>query len=721
MNWIIESDEIDLENYADRGNRYLIANGYLGVRGTLDESRKNELPAINLAGIYDKVGDGWREPLNAPNPLHTEVIIGEKALKLQDALSHHTELDYRYGIFKRKTTWKLSDDTLVTIQSKRFASMDNVHLIVSEYEVSVSKEKEIIVDADIDTDIWEIYGPHYETFEFSHNRNIEACLANVQNSGGKVAVARRVDPLSGAEPKWSNGFRYVVNLKENESFKFFSCAGIYTTNDDVHPLLRAKTDLENHTSYEKLLNLHKQKWDEIWAHGEVSIKGSKEADTAMNYSLYHLNSIAPRHSKNLSIPARGLSGQTYKGAVFWDSEMFMLDYFLFTQPDVARSLVMYRIDTLEGAKEKAKSYGWRGAFYAWESQENGFDACSDYNVTCVFTNRPVRTFFKDKQVHISAAVASAIMRYVDVTRDDSVLAEKGTETVIECAEFYASLLLKYADKDQWEIHDCIGPDEYHERVNNNAYTNRMAKETFLLAVKAIKLLKAYDKNAYEELAQKTDVESAIRRFREYAAGIKLQEKNKDGIIEQFDGYFRLEDCSVDEVRSRLLNEKEYWGGGNGVASNTRVIKQADVVTMLELFHKDYDTETLRKNWEFYEPYTEHGSSLSACMYSLLACRFHEPSKAYPFFLKSAESDLKGGGKQWAGLVYIGGTHPAAEGGAWMVLAKGFAGLEVEDGAISGRACLPEEIDQISFHVIVRGKEHRITVTKENVSITEVSQ
>lgn len=718
MNWIVASDEVNVKDFADCGNRYLIANGYLGVRGTLDESGKEELAAINLAGIYDKVGDGWREPLNAPNPLHTSVIYNEKALSLESASSHHVELDYRYGVFKRETKWEFPDTT-VTIKSRRFASMDNVHLIVSEYEVSVSNGTELTIDADIDTDIWEIYGPHYESVTLSYDGNVEACLAEVQNSDKKVAVARKIDTSPEVEPNWNNGFQYIVDLKDHEAFKFYSYASIYTTGDDTNPLLRAKSELDTEKGFEELLELHKKKWDEIWSHGEVSVEGSEEANTAINYALYHLNSIAPRHSRNLSIPARGLSGQTYKGAIFWDSEMFMLDYFLFTQPEVARSLVMYRIDTLSGAKEKAKSYGWEGAFYAWESQEGGYDACSDYNVTCVFTNRPMRTYFKDKQVHISAAVANAIMRYVDVTGDNSILAEGGALTVIECANFYASLLVRYANKEKWEIHDCIGPDEYHERVNNNAYTNRMAKETFDLAVKVIRLLEETNKAAYLELAQEKDLQECIERFGEYSKNIKLQKENEDGVIEQFDGYFSLEDCSVDDVRSRLLNEKEYWGGGIGVASNTRVIKQADVVAMLELFHKDYSVDTLKKNWEFYEPYTEHGSSLSACMYSLLACRFDEPSKAYPFFLKSAMSDLKGGGKQWAGLVYIGGTHPAAEGGAWMVLAKGFAGLEVEDGRIQGRACLPDEIDKISFKVIVRGKESQLTVTKDDVLITEV--
>jgi kojibiose phosphorylase/nigerose phosphorylase len=224
-------------------------------------------------------------------------------------------------------------------------------------------------------------------------------------------------------------------------------------------------------------------WEEKWRISEIFIEGDDEAMEALNYSLYHLHSIAPRHTRSLSIAARGLSGQTYKGAVFWDTEMFMLDFFLFTEPEVAKTLLRYRIDTLAGAKEKAKYYGYEGAFYAWESQEGGFDACSDYNVTDVFTGRPMRTYFKDKQIHISAAIAYGIMRYVEYTGNDDLLKEGGGEVIIECARFYYSLLVKRINKEYYELWDVIGPDEYHERVNNNAYTNRMAKFTFEAAIK----------------------------------------------------------------------------------------------------------------------------------------------------------------------------------------------------------------------------------------------
>jgi len=170
------------------------------------------------------------------------------------------------------------------------------------------------------------------------------------------------------------------------------------------------------------------------------------------------------------------------------------------------------------------------------------------------------------------------------------------------------------------------------------------------------------------------------------------------------------------VKERLLHEKEYWGGAYGVASHTKIIKQADVVTMINLFSNEYDTETLYKNWTYYEPRTEHGSSLSACMYSMLACKCGMADKAYPFFIKSATADLGDGGKQWAGLIYIGGTHPAASGGAYMTAVEGFAGLRIEDGELKAAPRLPAAWNRLSFQVYYQGDLYQIIVTKEEAQV-----
>ncbi len=710
MAWFIQNDSITQETVADNGNRLLIGNGYIGIRGTLEEHGKDQLAAINLAGIYDQVGNGWREPLNAPNSLHTVLSVNGAVLALPEnqPVSHMQSLDYRHGIFSRRTEWET-----VTVESRRVAHMRQQHLILHRYCITASAPIKVEIVAGIDNDIWEIYGPHYSEINYSMDGDCVLCCANVQNGKDRVAVGRHctLEGTKAIREETANGFCYHVELEKDQTITLTSISAIYTTLDCVSPEEAVRNALKN-PDYAALSAAHVEAWETIWEVGEVELDGDDLARDTVNYSLYHLNSIAPRHADNLSIPARGLSGQTYKGAIFWDSEMFILDYFLYTQPEVARSMVRYRIDTLPGALEKAKHYGWQGAFYAWESQEGGYDATSDYNVTDVFTKRPMRTFFKDKQVHISSAVARAVMQYVTVTGDTELLAQGGARTILECARFYFSLLVGRSTSDFWEIHDVIGPDEYHERVNNNAYTNKMALATISWAVEAAEKLENADEVAYRTFCQQTGAEELLPKLMDAARKLYVPAPNTEGIIEQFDGYFDLEDASVEEVRSRLLDPKEYWGGAYGVAAHTQVIKQADVVTMLEFFHNEYPQDVLRANWDYYAPRTEHGSSLSACMYALLSCRCGAPDAAYPFFLKSAKADWDGGGKQWAGLVYIGGTHPAAAGGAWKVLAQGFAGLEVTENGPVVRPCLPEGWTRVAFRFNVKGKWYRAELTRD---------
>ena len=309
-----------------------------------------------------------------------------------------------------------------------------------------------------------------------------------------------------------------------------------------------------------------------------------------------------------------------------------------------------------------------------------------------------------------------IIRYTEWTGDESLLDEAGVRTIIECAKFYYSLLLHPLGKAHYEIRDVIGPDEYHERVNNNGYTNRMAKFTMEKAAELVQKAMAEG-----TLPDGYDGEVLLAQFQDGAEKLYLPEPATDqehkNVFEQFEGYFELENASLEEVRSRLLHEKEYWGGANGVASHTQIIKQADVVTWLNLFSREHSHEVLKANWEYYEPRTEHGSSLSAGMYAMLACKIGESDRAYPFFMKSARADMAAGGKEWAGLVYIGGTHPAAAGAAYMTAIEGFAGLSVENGKLVCKPSLPHGWEAMSFPICYRGQAYEVRIQGEEGWVT----
>ena len=700
--WKIEETSFIRENVEQNGSRFLIGNGFMGYRGVMEEFSKGQLTALNLAGLFDKNGDKWRESVNAPDPFYARTTVWDRELNplTLEPRSHSQILDIKNGIHSRKTVFNVAGAT-VTITAERFLSLCHENLAAMKYTVTTDSEVTVDVETFVDTDVWNINGDHFEVLE----KNVAFGITAIELSTLENRIPMRVyEAIIGGENK------NTVTLRAGESFTFKKLCGIYWGEVE-----NSLCDFRNlcDKSYEEHLALHRAEWQSVWDKSDVVIEGDGDAQFALRYSIYHLSSIVPRKSGKCSIPARGLSGQVYKGAAFWDTEMFMMPFFSFTDPILCKNLATYRINTLEGAKRKAKEFGFEGAFYAWESQESGDDACTLFNVTDVFTGRPVRTYFKDSQIHISADVIYGLFEYSRVTGDYSLLFEGGLEMMYQCLYFFYSYSVYKPLKERYELHRVIGPDEYHENVNNNAFTSRMVEYCFDAFCKAMQYAKKHDSEFYKEFCETHDT-AWIADFREK---LYIPSPDKYGVIEQFDGYFALEDISLPDIRKRLVKSNEYWGGTTGIATPTRVIKQADVVMMLNIFRAEYSKEIKRANWEFYEPYTEHGSSLSACAYGIVAAEIGMPDWAYKYFMKTATVDLTGDTKQYAGEIYIGGSHPAANGGSWNTAIFGFAGVSYVDGVLDISPNLPQKWDSMSFNLLWQGVRLSVHIDRQGVKIT----
>ena len=718
-NWTLKKTGWHAEDAAADGNRFLCANGYMGLRGTAEEAGKNHFAAVTLAGVYDRYRDCWREPVNAPHGLFMQLAFDGRKLSFDSAeiIRHETELDYRYGLFRRRT-----DFGPVRLSTERFVSMADYHLMADRVTLEAIQDGMLEIRSGISAETWDINGPHLFDFGFQTGETLLCRARTGEKKTGVVTAQCAAADRSGPE-EFETGRQGVFRVWKKqvtagEKLVFSLFASVYTSLDGAGWDSGAAESCRKakEKGFGICLREHEDAWDRIREKSEIVLEGDGQAALALRASQYHLNSIAPRHAGNMSIPARGLSGQTYKGAIFWDSEIFLLPMFAYTQPEIARSLLSYRIETLPGALKKAAEYGYRGAFYAWESQEGGEEGCTNFNVVDVFTHRPVRTYSRDKQTHISADIAYALRSYCEITGDRSLLEQGGAAVILECARFYLSRANTHADRDEADYADVIGPDEYHERVTNNAFTNRIARHCIESALRLKEIFRDRPE-WFDALLKERDYE------KDWALLAPLRDRIRgpvrvNGIIEQFDGYFSLEDCPLDEVRSRLADPREYWGGDHGVAGTTQIIKQADVIAMMALFPDDYSEEEVLRNWAYYEPRTEHGSSLSACMYALTACRTGRPDDAWDLFLRTAAIDMTGGGKQWAGEIYIGGTHPASNGGAWMIAAIGFAGLRMKNGEPELHPHLPRGISRLSFPFTAKGKRLRAEVTREGYSITE---
>lgn len=706
--WILEKNGFEIEDIEKHGSRFLLGNGFMGYRGTMEEYSAEQLVAINLAGFFDLAeGSNWRESVNAPNPLYTVISTENKELNLSslESVSHIQALDIKKGIHSRKTVFSV-DGANITIKAERFVSMARENILALKYSVLTDKDIEITVKTGIDKNVWDISGRHLDFVDENANNNALEITTKTVQLGNELKTYETVIGLDNIS---NDNLLHIskINLKANEEFEFNKIGGVYHSDS----LENSKDNFLNAVEfgYESLKNEHIAAWDNIWKNSDVVIEGDSDAQFALRYSIYHLCSIAPHNTDKCGIPARGLSGQVYKGAAFWDTEMFMLPFFQFTDSRVARNLLKYRVNTLDGAKRKAKEFGFEGAFFAWESQETGDDACTFFNVTDIFTNRPLRTYFKDKQIHVSGDIVFAMWDYCRTTGDYTLLRDGGLKLMYECLWFYYTYSAFKPHKNCYELLDVIGPDEYHERVNNNAFTNVMVKHAADIFVTALEKVETEYPECYNEFDGKLDWAY------DFAEKLYVPQPNENGIIEQFDGYFGLEDVTPAILKTRELKKNEYWGA-HGLASTTRTLKQADVVMMLNVFRNEYTTEIKKANWEFYEPYTEHGSSLSACAYAIVAAEIGDSDWAYKYFMKTATVDLTGDTKQYLGSQYIGGTHPAANGGAWNTAIFGLAGVSFTDDALDISPRLPKNWDSLSFKLNWKGEKLSIKVTQNGAEI-----
>jgi kojibiose phosphorylase len=730
--WELSTSDLpaDREAIMRRGNVYQIANGYMGYRGTLDEYGPEQLVGITLAGIFDKVGNAWREPVNAPNGAYTLVSMDGVELSAlgKRVKSHRQVLRFVNASFERETLFTYKGKRL-TLRSERILSVDTPNLGIVRVTLSCDKAARLRIATGIDCNIWDLNGPHLQELSTETSDEVLSVNGVTVENHRNVAVAELVDCKfgeQGFEKKDKRHLRVItLRAEPGQVYTFTKYFAVVTDQDPVARTMpavaaaaaivcKARTD-----GYEGCLRRHNEEWLRRWDRCDVQIEGDDEAQRALRYSILQLLQVAPVTGSANSIPARALSGQVYKGAIFWDTEMFMFPFFVHSFPEKAVELLRYRIKTLDGARRKAltEGPGYRGAYYAWESQDTGDDACTYFNIGDPFTGRDLRTHFRDKQVHISGDIAIALWEYFRITGDDSLLLEGGAEVILECARFYYSYAYYKKDKGRFEILDVIGPDEYHERVNNNAFTSMVARETFAIANEAVAYLRLVHPKPLEALLQKLAIEPELEGFVEAEKHLFVPAPHaKTGLIEQFDGYLKLKDTPIQELKAKLVHPNEYLGAGQGLAVPTQVIKQADVVMMLNLFRSRFNSRIKRINWEYYEPRTEHGSSLSACAYAMVASEFGNLDFAYKYFLKTAKIDLEAKYKVFVGTIFMGGSHPAANGGAWMTAIQGFGGVQASGDQLRICPRLVPKWKSLRFRLCYKGDAFRITIEHGKVLI-----
>ncbi|NPV09781.1 MAG: glycoside hydrolase family 65 protein [Anaerolineae bacterium] len=702
-----------------------VGNGYLGSRASFEEGHPAELPGTLVHGIFNHhPQDQVPDLANLPCwfALRLEVDGEPFRLDLGHLRGFERRLSLRDGVLRREVLWQSSGGKVIRLAFERFASMADRHVLAQRVSVTaLTPVDSLTCVAYLDesrarnvanTASGPVSVSHWEATETGAIDRWGAWWQGRTNrSGHQVRFAQRLEidrPATDLEshlspPEPGNGFSGLA-LSTGDTVTITKIVAVGTSRDadDLQSLVHGRLQAAAAKGYDRLLEEHRQAWTHLWEEADIRLEGDDYAQLALRFATYHLLIAAPFQDERVSIGARTLSGPCYKGHVFWDTEIFMLPPLTLWRPDVARNLLLYRYHTLPGAREKAKEAGYEGAMFAWESTDTGLETTPRWTLPDR-QGRRIRIWTGDNEQHISADVAYGVWQYWQWTGDDHFMRDFGAEIILDTAVFWGSRVEWNHEDGCFELTGQIGPDEYHENVDNPVFTNRMVVWHLEHALKLVEWLRAEAPSQARELGSRLGLDRRrLSHWREIVQKMRIPFDAERGVLEQFPGFFELAPVPVELFRPRTACMDAIIGHGGVNAS--QVLKQADVVMLIALLGERLgDREALRRNWDTYVPRTAHDSSLSPAVHAWVAARLDLPEEAYRFWLQAAGIDLEDSMGN-AGL----GVHAATCGGLIQAVIFGFAGLHLDQqGGWGLDPCLPEWWQSLEFTFHHRGRRQRV--------------
>ncbi|MBU6462194.1 MAG: glycoside hydrolase family 65 protein [Bradyrhizobium sp.] len=701
--WLLVEDGVNPAREREIDSLLAICNGYLGMRASAAEGISFSYPSTFIAGLY--VTNGGLGPRLAvlPHLLCVDVTVqGEKlSLAAGRALLHRRQLDLRQGILW--TEWRQQDPSgritrltslELTSLADRHVMLQSVAITAENYAGRISLTARTCPLDMASTDIEQVA--------------IESDALLMRIPGNEIGIAKASEVRSlaasflpdhetgpnGREERWS----WEATL--SGTIRFDRIFTIFTSRDVGNPAKAARDHLTamGARSLQTAAAAHVDAWHRRWENAEIRITGDNEAQRALRFAIYHLIAAANPADEHVSIGARGLTGEAYRGHIFWDTEIFMLPFYVFTDPPAARALLMYRYHTLDAARRKAVEYGYEGALYAWESADSGDETTPTRAVMPDGRVIIIRT--GEREHHISADVAYAVWQYWHATGDDAFMLGAGAEILVETARFWRSRA-KVGLDDRAHIRQAIGPDEYHELVDDNAYTNAMAAFNLECAADVADGFQRAKSGDWQRLSARLGLaEKEPNSWRTVAEALVTGFDPATRLFEQFAGYFQLEEIDVAAQRGRAMPIDMDLGPER--VRRSKAIKQADVVALSALLWDKWPVAVHEANFRYYEPRTAHGSSLSPALYSLVAAKLGDRSLAQTYFRQAAEIDLSNNMGNAAG-----GVHMGALGGLWQATVFGIAGLSMrENGIVLDPHLLPGWTELV-FPLQWRGRSLRV--------------
>ncbi|MEP2237994.1 MAG: glycoside hydrolase family 65 protein [Maribacter sp.] len=730
-NWSIIEEGFDSENVKSSESIFSIGNGAMGQRANFEETYTGEtFQGSYIAGVYypDKTRVGWwkngypeyfAKVLNAPNWIGIKIYLNDEEFDIatcKKISNFRRELNMKEGVYTRSFQAVSSNNVEIDVIVKRFLSLDIDEVGAISYTVKVLKADTKVVfepyldsgitneDSNWDDKFWNttnVTAADNPAFIEAHTMktDFKTCTfmqASLEYNGNEVV---------GVPSEKTDNFvslKFEQNVKANSSVTLTKFGGyVVSRNHPNEELIQVANNSLSKVSalgFDGLMQKQIEAWAAIWEMSDIVIEGDIKAQQGIRFNIFQLNQTYLGTDSRLNIGPKGFTGEKYGGSTYWDTEAYCIPFYMATKDDkVARKLLKYRYNHLEKAIENAKKLGFSNgaALYPMVTM-NGEECHNEWEITF-------------EEIHRNGAIAFAIHNYFRYTGDYSYIPEMGLEVLIAISRFWHQRVNLSKDKNKYVMLGVTGPNEYENNVNNNWYTNYLAKWCINYTLTQLDKVKNGYPDDYDRIIGKTKLtDRECEKWKKVASKMYFPYSKEHGVFLQQDGFLDKDLVRVDELpkSDRPINQKWSWDR----ILRSPYIKQADVLQGFYFFEEDFSTEDLEKHFDFYEPFTVHESSLSPCVHSIQAAKLGRMEQAYNFYLRTSRLDLDDYNKE-----VEEGLHITSMAGTWMSIVEGFGGMRVINDKLLFNPQIPNQWNAYSFKVNFRNRIIQVNVTAKNTT------
>ena len=731
--WKIIEEGFDPDRIKSSESIFSLGNGHIGQRANFEEQYTGpSFQGSYIGGVYypDKTKVGWwkngypeyfAKVLNAPNWIGISVRINGYDLDLnrcKEVSSFKRELDLKTGVYTRTFEVKLDSKTKIGIEVQRFLSMTEGALGVIHYQVkAIEGNCNIEFDSYIDGNIknqdsnWD--DPFWAHLSARHYEDIMLLESKTHKSEFEVATYAsshlfnlKEGPLVSEKTEtdtWRLSQKFSQTLNEGSECTLLKFGGYLNgrNHDRAEFLPKVQSIVKEAATkgFETLLHEQQVAWAEIWNTSDIEIEGDLSAQQAIRFNIFQLNQTYNGKDPKLNIGPKGFTGEKYGGSTYWDTEAYCLPFYMATKDAaVGRNLLKYRYDQLDRAIENAQKLGFKkgAALYPMVTM-NGEECHNEWEITF-------------EEIHRNGAIAFAIFNYERFTGDTSYIPEMGIEVLIGIARFWAQRVNYSKHREAYVILGVTGPNEYENNINNNWYTNYIAKWCLNYAAEQQEKVAQSHPKRWAELSIKLEWEKEeSAEWKTIAQNMYFPRHPESGIFLQQDGFLDKNLHPVDTLNPKERPLNQHWSWDRILRSP--YIKQADVLQGFYFFESDFELDLMAQHFDFYEPLTVHESSLSPCIHAILAARLDKIQMAYEFYLQTSRLDLDDYNKE-----VEEGLHITSMAGTWMSIVEGFGGLRIENNTLHINPKLPDAWKGFSFKLNFRGTPIQVKMTQKKVRV-----